>query len=240
MASINLDEDRLIVLSSTVHGDDSSIVRVFSRALGVVPIWVKMGKTRRARGEGAKWHPLALLDARGLHRKGSEGLFRVRTADRAHRLNALTTDVRRSAVAFFLAEFLWKTFPEEAAHPEVVDWTWRWVVELDATPHPANVHVRYLAGLTALLGLAPASAPPSAAHGLDLTTGEYMPVDTPDETHMSPLGTQAFYTLSQGGEFPVNGGMRRELVLGLVHYIQLQLSGVRTLKSYEVLEAIFH
>ena len=82
MASINLDEDRLIVLSSTVYGDDSSIVRVFSRALGVVPIWVKMGKTRRSRGEGAKWHPLALLDARGLNRKGSEGLFRVRTADR--------------------------------------------------------------------------------------------------------------------------------------------------------------
>ena len=239
MASINLDEDRLIVLSSTVYGDDSSIIRVFSRALGVVPIWVKMGKTRRSRGEGAKWHPLALLDARGLNRKGSEGLFRVRTADRAHRLDALTTDVRRSAVAFFLAEFLWKTFPEEAAHPEVVDWTWRWVLELDATQHPANVHVRYLAGLTALLGLAPESLPPSAGHGFDLSTGEYVVVDTPDEVHLSPQGAQAFYAWTREEEFPVNGALRRELVLGLVHYIQLQLSGVRTLKSYEVLEAVF-
>ena len=239
MASINLDEDRLIVLSSTVYGDDSSIVRVFSRALGVVPIWVKMGKTRRSRGEGAKWHPLALLDARGLNRKGSEGLFRVRTADRAHRLDALTTDIRRSAVAFFLAEFLWKTFPEEAAHPEVVDWTWRWVLELDATPHPANVHVHYLAGLAPLLGLAPEHAPPSARHGLDLATGEYVVVEHPDETRLSSEAAALFNSLCVGEQPDISGAMRKELIRGLVRYLQVHLSGERPLKSIEVLEAIF-
>ena len=75
------------MLSSTVYGDDSSIVRVFSRALGVVPIWVKMGKTRRSRGEGAKWHPLALLDRQGdavEHRQVPEGLAYIFELDQPH------------------------------------------------------------------------------------------------------------------------------------------------------------
>lgn len=239
MASVDLDSDRMIVLSSTVYGDDSHIVRVFSRTLGVIPLWVRMGKARRARGEGAKFHALALLDARGVHRKGSEGLFRVRTAERAVRLDAMTREARRAAVAFFLAEFLWKTFPEEAPHPEVVDWTWNWVIALDATPHPASVHVRYLAGLTALLGLAPDGIPPSDRHGLQLATGEYLPIDHPDDAHLSPAATRIYLDLVAGKEVQVVGAQRRELVLGLVRFVQLHLSGERTIQSYEVLEAVF-
>ncbi len=239
MASVDLDADRLIVLSSTVYGDDSHIVRVFSRTLGVIPVWVRMGKSRRARGEGAKYHALSLLDARGIHRKGSEGLFRIRTVERAARLDALTRDARRSAVAFFLAEFLWKTFPEEAPHPEVVDWTWKWVLALEETPRPASVHVRYLAGLTDLLGLAPDSPPPSDRHGLQLATGDYLPVDHPDEAHLSPASTRTYVALVAGEEAQVAGEQRRELVLGLVRYVQLHLTGERTIKSYEVLEAVF-
>lgn len=239
MASVDLDADRLIVLSTTAYGDDSHIVRVFSRTLGVIPLWVRMGTSRRARGEGAKYHALALLDARGVHRKGSEGLFRVRSVERAQRLDALTTEARRAAVAFFLAEFLWKTFPEEAPHPEVVDWTWKWVQNLDITPHPASVHVRYLAGLTALLGLAPDTPPPSESHGLELASGEYVPVDHPDEGRLSPEATRIYNALVAGEAVQVVGEQRRELVLGLVRYIQVHLSGERTIKSYEVLEAVF-
>lgn len=239
MASINLDSDRFVVLSVTEYGDDSRIVRVFSRTLGVIPLWVKLGKARRARGEAAKWHPLALLEARGVQRKGSEGLFRVRSADRAVRLEALAADVRRTAVAFFLAEFLVKTFPEEAAHPEVADWTWHWVQELDQTPHPANIHVHYLAGLTRLLGLAPATPPPSPASGLDLSTGEYLRVEHADGTHLSPESTRAYFDLAHGRPVHLSSAQRRELVLGLVRFIQVHLCGERTLKSYDVLETIF-
>jgi len=239
MASIALDQDRFIVLSSTTHGDDSSIVRVFSRALGVIPIWVKMGKARRSRGEAAKWHALALLDAGGLQRKGSEGLFRVRTVDRAARLDAITTDVRRASVAFFLAEFLWKTFPEEAAHPEVVDWTWKWVEVLNETDRPASVHVRYLAGLTSLLGLSPESPPPTDRHAFKLETGEYELHLEGSAGQLSPGATRTFFGLVQGQDVQVTGSERRELVLGLVRYIQIHLSGEREIKSYEVLEAIF-
>jgi len=239
MASVQLDADRIIVLSSTAHGDDSHIVRVFSRTLGVIPLWVRIGKSKRARGEWAKWHPLALLEVRSLSRKGSEGLFRASSVERSLRLDAIHSDVRRSAVAFFLAEFLWRTFPEEAAHPEVVDWTWQWVEVLDQTDRPASVHVRYLAGMTKLLGIAPEAAPAKPYHGLELGTGEYVEVNHGDEMHLSPAATRTYWQLIQGVQSPIPAAEQRELVRGMVRYIQLHLSGERPLKSLEVLEAIF-
>ena len=239
MASVELDADRIIVLSSTAHGDDSHIVRVFSRGLGVIPLWVRIGKSKRARGEWAKWHPMALLEVRSLSRKGSEGLFRALSVERALRLDAIPSDVRRSAVAFFLAEFLWRTFPEEAPHPDVVDWTWQWVEVLDQTNRPSNVHVRYLAGLTKLLGIAPEVGPSALDHALELSTGEYVGLSQGDEMHLSPQATRTYWQLVQGVQVPIPAAEQRELVRGMVRYIQLHLSGERPLKSLEVLEAIF-
>ena len=60
MGSISIDQDRIIVLSSTVHGDQTLVIRVFSRELGVIPLWVRLGSGKKR--QAGIWHPGALLD----------------------------------------------------------------------------------------------------------------------------------------------------------------------------------
>ena len=78
MGSISIDQDRVIVLSSTPHGDQTRIIRVLSRELGVVPLWVRLGTGKKR--QAGLWHSGALLDVSGLKRKGSDGLFRYAEA----------------------------------------------------------------------------------------------------------------------------------------------------------------
>ena len=242
MGSVDLSSDRWVVLSRVAHGDGAWIVRVFSRELGVVAVWAPVGKARQ-RKVGA-YHPCSLLEAHGIRRKGSEGLFRFAEVRRAMPLDVLVTDVRRSAVAFFLSEVMWRTFPEEHAHPEVADLLWNAAADLAQTQSPQHVHLHFLASLIDHLGLAPEAQPPGPALGLNLATGEWTPVPLADIDQWPPETAAAFAALvamaREGGPAPLIGSaIRRQLVAGMVRYIQHHLSGPKTIKSLDVLEAVF-
>lgn len=242
MASVDLSADRWVVLGSVPHGDSAWIVRAFSRELGLIAVWTPVGKARKRKV--AAYHPLSLLEVHGVKRKGSEGLYRFAEARRAAPMDALLADVRRSAVAFFLAEMMWRTFPEEHPHPEVADLLWNAASDLCQTASPHHTHLHFLAGLIDLLGLAPEAQPAGPALGFSLITGEWIPVTLPDDDHWPAPTAAAFAALLAASRTatappPIASPIRRQLIAGMVRYIQHHLSGPKTIKSLEVLEAVF-
>jgi DNA repair protein RecO (recombination protein O) len=241
MGSISIDQDRVIVLSSTPHGDQTRIIRVLSRELGVVPLWVRLGTGKKR--QAGLWHSGALLDVSGLKRKGSDGLFRYAEAHRAVMFEQLISDVRRSSVAFFLAEVVLKTLPEESAHPEVFDLFWHTLERLETIPQTGWMHVQFLGQLIALLGLAP-TPEPLELRGLDLQTGEWIDGVYEDDDHLGPQLAALFVhwttpEASMDSPQKLSPTQRRHLVLGQVRYLQHHLSGPKTIQSYDVLESIF-
>ncbi|MDG2209964.1 MAG: DNA repair protein RecO C-terminal domain-containing protein [Flavobacteriales bacterium] len=242
MSSVRIDLDRAIVLGITPHGDNSRIVKVLSRSLGVVALWVPLGSGKKR--QLGMWHPGALLEISGLQRKGSEGLLRFKEARRAYLYEQLVTDVKRSSVAFFLSEVVMKTFPDESAHPELLDLLWETLQNLDTVAQTGWVHVRFLGQLISHLGLAPTGHLRNERDGLDLQTGEWQQGVLEDEDHFGPKLARVFvfWTLDSSSledPFVLNSEERRKLVLGQVRYLQHHLSGPRTIKSYEVLESVF-
>jgi DNA repair protein RecO (recombination protein O) len=241
MGSISIDQDRVIVLSMTAHSDNTRVIRVMSRELGVVPLWVRLGSGKKR--QAGLWHPGALLEVSGLKRKGSEGLFRFNEAHRAVMFEKLISDVRRSSVAFFLSEVVLKTFPEESAHPEVFELLWNTLTQLESIPQTGWVHVHFLGQLITLLGLAP-TPETRVGRGLDLQTGEWMDGVFEDDDHLGPdLAVWfAHWTMPQAAlnvSPKLSISERRRLVLGQVRYLQHHLSGPKTIQSYDVLESIF-
>ena len=232
----------MVVLGITPYGDNSQIVRVFSRTLGVVALWVRTGKGKHRKQ--AMWHPCALLDVSGVQRKGPEGLIRYKEVRPAVVFDRLTTDALRSSVAFFLAEVMIKTFPEESPHPEVVDLLWQTILKLDQIPKTGWVHVAFLGRLIDILGFSPAEKANDIAQGLSLQTGDWEWVVLEDEDHLGPLLAAVFTALANGKDAEVicaelEAKQRRQLVLGQVRYLQHHLSGPKEIKSYEVLESLF-
>lgn len=242
MASVDLSADRWVVLGSVAHGDSAWIVRAFSRELGLIAVWTPVGKARKRKV--AAYHPLSLLEVHGVRRKGSEGLYRFAEARRSEPMDALLADVRRSAVAFFLAEMVWRTFPEEHPHPDVADLLWETAAALCQTDSPHRIHLHFLAGLIDLMGLAPEAQPAGPSLGFNLAKGEWLPVTLPDEDHWPAQTAAAFAALLESSRAsttspPIAGPIRRQLIAGMVRYIQHHLSGPKTIKSLDVLEAVF-
>lgn len=239
MATVDLAADRWIILGSVPHGDGAMIVRAFSETLGSVGVWVPTGK-RKPRF----LHPLALVEAHGVGRRGAEGLLRYKELTRAVPMEAVVTEARRSAVAFFLAEVMWRTFPEEHAQADIFEFLWQTAENLSVTAEPHRVHLDFLIGAVQILGLSPDHFPSQAGCGFNLATGEWEETPMENDDHWGPVTAAAFVHClrardGQEPAQPIAGAVRRKLVAGLVRYIQHHLSGPRTIKSLEVLEALF-
>ena len=102
-----------------------------------------------------KWHPGAMLELRGVSRKGSEGLVRFKEARRTHIPVAMFQDVRRSAVAFFVRT-RGQAFPEEIAHPEIYALFQTALKRVEEEEQVGWIHAEFMGQLIALMGLAPA------------------------------------------------------------------------------------
>jgi hypothetical protein len=233
MASVRLEADRWLVLDVVPYSDSGHVAKVLSRTLGVVAVWV--------RGKGVKsvWHPLSVLEVTGVSRKGSEGLFRYGEVRRVRIPERMTTEAARAAVAFFVAEVLMRILPEQTPHPELHDAAVELAVRLDVDERIGTPHVDFLGTAIGLLGLAPPE-PPHPHAGFNLATGEWEERQGGDDGFLAPEVAHAFAERVFTAEpKPLPNALRKPVVLAQLRYLQLHLSGPRTVRSYEVLEAVF-
>ena len=241
MGTVRKDQEWGIVLGALRFGEDSRVVRVLTHELGVVGLWVAGHGRGKGRNPGL-WQPLNVLEFTGLERKGSEGLFRCKEVRRRRLHTRISVEVTRSSVAFFLAELVSKTLPEETPHPEVALALERTALDLDTAPSVSWLHVEFMAKLIQLLGLAPEEAP-SERHGLSWRTGEWVIDPIGDEEHLSPGLAHRWVNARHAAEAGDWSGCtpqdRRILLSGPLRYLRHQLGAPGTLKSLSVLEALF-
>ena len=241
MASVRRDSEQGVVLGPVAFGEDSRVVRVLTLGLGVVAVWVPGGGGRKGRNVGL-WQPLNLLEFNDLNRRGAEGLFRFKEVRRPHLHVRIPSEVPRSAVAFFLAELVAKTLPEDTPHPEIAQALWQTALALDSEPHIAWLHVVFLAQMVQLLGLAP-SEPPSPRHGLSWRTGEWVWEPLRDEDHLEPALAHPWAALCARGDLSALAGCqakdRKALLVGPLRYLRHQMGAPTALKSLAVLEEVF-
>ena len=236
---LSLDREPCIVLSVVPYNDGRRVVRVLGETLGAVALWVTEGRGKNR--QGGKWHPGAMLELRGLSRKGSEGLVRFKEARRTHIPVAMFHDARRSAVAFFLCELVGKLFPEETAHPEVYTLFQTALMRVEEEEQVGWIHAEFMGQLIALMGLAPARPTSAGADVLDLQSGEWKHAMGTAEDHLPPPLSQWFVDLTgeTGRHFTASFSDRKELIKGQIRYLGHQLGGLREIKSSKVLEQVF-
>ena len=145
--SLSLDREPCIVLSVVPYNDGRRVVRVLGEDAGNHCLVGHGGPGQKPASR--KWHPGAMLELRGVSRKGSEGLVRFKEARRTHIPVAMFHDVRRSAVAFFLCELVGKLFPEETAHPEVYTLFQTALMQVEEEEQVGWIHAEFMGQLIA-------------------------------------------------------------------------------------------
>lgn len=234
------------MIGSIPYNDTSRVVRVLSENQGMIPLWVRTGK----KSPKAIWHPLSAVELANFRRKKQDGLGTFTEASRALPAIHILSDARRSAVAFFIAEVLDKSMSEGAPMPEVFKLVWQTVELLETEDSVANLHIYFLAHLVHILGLMPEElddVSTKKSGSLNLDTGEWSDVEMSlsKESHYLKYNLVKTMMGIPGMKFDVMRELRlgksdrKELLLGMVMFIQLHHAGLRKIKCYDVLETIF-
>lgn len=137
-----------IVLSLQPYNDKAHILHAFTRKSGRINYIVYgIGRKKSA----AQYAPLSLVELTA-DMQPNRSFQTLRQTRLTYIPTQLPTDLRRRTVALFLAEILYRTLRHPMEDPALFDYLSDMTQELDTTPNPENLHIRFLVGLAAQMG----------------------------------------------------------------------------------------
>lgn len=237
-----------VALRTIRHSDRSSILVAYSRQMGRVGLLVPAGKGASASRMRALTMPMAAFECVASVTPGRE-LFHIRDVrpDDATRAGGCGGDAVRSAVGFFMADFLSAVLREPMADEplfERVREIARRLWESDRRGL-ANVHIAGVASLTVPLGIEPDVETWRPGRFLDMREGRF--TTSPPSTHTDylsqPDSRMAWLltrmTLRNARFYRFSRDERNEILRGLLRYYTLHGYKVGNLVSVDILRDLF-
>ena len=249
-----------IVLHTIKYGDSGLVTYVLTDVLGRQTYMVQAGRNSRGHGNrAALLQPMFLVEFEGLSTPKAE-MHRFRELRAAVPLRNVPFDVRKSTVALFMAETLYRLVREVEANSTLFNFVWEAVRELDAlaeTAEVANFHLWFMVGLARHLGFSPGNEW-AAGHWFDIREGLFTPVEPRHGSFFSrenaallgrlmietPLTdfTTANSTLQLSGilaKLALNRGQRADFLNSMLAYFGYHLDAVRDIRSVDILHEVF-
>ncbi len=167
---------RGVVLHTLKYGDSSMVVYLLTDVGGRRSYMVQGVRSRSGRGSKlALFQPMFPVEFEGLE-SSRQQMHRFREVRTAFSLQSLPFDVRKSTMALFMAEVLYRLVRESEPNEALFDFVWGSVGALDAMQEGvANFHLWFLAGLSRFLGFCPGNEYMPGAW-FDIREGLFTPV----------------------------------------------------------------
>ena len=235
---------RGIVLNSVKYGDKALIVQMLTDTLGRQSYIVQGVGSGKGRGSKmALFQPMFALQFEGIISDKSE-LHRLKDTQSGIVLQSMPYDIRKSTIALFMAEVLYRLIGESETNSVLFDFVWGSIEALDAIEEGvANFHLWFLANISRFLGFAPGNEYVAESY-FDMREGLY--------TRTMPLHDHAMNTeeaellrdltecdLECLGEIPLNREQRVAMLSRLVEYYSIHLDAIRSVRSIEILQEVF-
>lgn len=139
-----------IVLHNVRASEKVSIVHLLTREYGRKAYYVYGGKRK---GKAVLFTPLALLEIDDKHKPNRE-IGTLQDFSLTYIPQSITTDIRRTTIALFIAEILYRTITQPETDIQLFDFVKDTVIRLDTALVPENTHIAFLIDYIALLGFA--------------------------------------------------------------------------------------
>ncbi len=234
---------RGVVLNTLKYGESSLVVHLLTDTHGRQSYMVN---GVRGRGRGSKmalFQPLFAVEFEGsLPTRGE--MHRFREVRSGVLLQRTPYDVRRSTIALFIAELLYRLVRESEPNPELFDYVWGALIALDTIEDGvANFHLWFLANLSRLLGFYP-NGEWQPGSWLDIIEGEFSAVKPPHTLTLSPQLTEIMRDLTECdvqhlGEIGLNRTQRVEFLNGVINFYSYHLDSIKSVHSIEILREVF-
>lgn len=235
---------RGIVLNTVKYGDSSMVAQLLTDVGGRRSFMVQGIRSSRGRGsKAALFQPMFAVEFEGLESAKME-LHRFKEVHSGIILQSIPFDVRKSTVALFMAEVLYRLVKESEPNEPLFSFVWGSVEALDSIDEGvANFHLWFLAHLSRFLGFSPGNEHFDGAmfdirEGLFTRTkplhGQVM-----DEFNAEILRDLLECDVSLLGEIGLNREQRRAFLDAMMVYYGYHLEAVRAVRSTKILREVF-
>lgn len=234
-----------IVLHTLKYNDTSIIVEMYTELSGRASFLVSIPRSRKAAVKSVLFQPLSLIEFEADYRPNAT-LYRIKEAKSFHPFSSIPYEPTKSAIALFLAEFLYRAIREEAENRPLFAYLYHSVVWLDeCRVGYANFHLVFLMRLSRFLGLYPNLENYHSGDYFDLLNACF--IGTRPQVHSSyilPFEASRLQQLMRMNYdtmrlFEMNRVERTRCLAIINDYYRLHLPDFPVLKSLEVLKELF-
>lgn len=234
---------RGIVFRSIKYGETSVIADIFTEEKGLRSfIGGGVRKAKSAMPFGL-FQPMMVVDLVAYFRDADEHLNRLKEMRAAEVFQQIPFDIKRGAVALFMAEICRKSIHNGEENPEIFDFLLEQLRWLDQTEYPlANQHLHFLLHLSGYLGFQPQDEPDGEVF-FDLKEGTFLPVPPLHTLYLEPQQAMPLLELLHQPlhhchEVQLTKPERKTLLHGLLQFYQLHVPGFTEIHTPEVLEMV--
>ena len=234
---------RGIVFRSLKYGETSVIADIFTEEKGLRSFIA--GSVRKAKSSMSfgLFQPMTVVDLIGYFRDDLDHLNRLKEMRAAEVYSAIPFDIRRGAVALFMAEICRKSIHAGDENPELFEFLLDNLCWLDTTTQPlANLHLHFLLHLPAYLGFQPQYEQDGEVF-FDLKEGVFSPVPPLHTLYLEPQQAMPLLDLlhtplEQCHEIALMRPERKALLQGLLQFYQLHVPGFVEVNTPDILELV--
>ncbi|MGA3013980.1 MAG: DNA repair protein RecO [Bacteroidales bacterium] len=238
-----LHQTRGISLHATKFSETSLIVKIYTELFGLQSYLVKGIRKQNARIKLGLFQPLTLLDLVVYHKEKSS-LQNLKEVAYSYNYQQIPFDIRKSSIALFLNELIYKTIHEEEPHPELFSFIYQSLLDFDsAAENFMHFHLFFSFQLTRYLGCMPQLDYSEKNCFLNLREGTFQAIAPEHSDFLDPSLSKIFFQLISTSKpfitaLDIPPETRDKLLEMILIYFRLHVPGFREMKSHRILHTL--
>lgn len=231
-----------VYLNHFSYSESSVVLKVFTEQHGLQSFIVKGIKKKK--GGAALLQPFHLLEIMS-NFNANKDLNYTSGIKLLRPTVSITMDIRKSTVAIFLTEVLYRGIKEEEANPEFFNYLSTSIALFDESEFNSNFHLVFLMEVSRYFGFQPSLPMKNSQKYFNLKEGVFEHPQTIMDYHLSLDLSKDFQSLIGTkfdgiSKFNISSSVRKELLNTMVKYYEMQLELKKDIiTSHKILEVVF-
>lgn len=229
-----------IVLKTIKYGETSLITTVYTEVYGLLSFIVNGVRSSKAKNKAAFFQPANFLDLQ-IYYKPNQNLLRIKEYQHSFIYKDLPFNIVKTAVAQFLIEVVERSIKEQEANEGLYTMLEIGFKQMDLSPKLSpDFHLFFLVDLMQHIGIQPNLNMGQQNNYFNLIDGQFhSEPSTESATFMGEDAINWYQLLSKSPNSKWSKETRKQLLLHLLSYYQIHVSGFKTIKSLKILEMVF-
>lgn len=235
-----LHHTRGIVFKNVKYSETSVVATIYTEKFGVQTYMINGVRSSKSKIKNTMLQPLTLLNLVVYHRE-NKNIQRISEIGFNYVFQKLPFEIVRSSIGLFLIEVIFKSIKEEEANPDLFEFLFEGIKNLDQIEeNVADYHLYFLIHLTKHLGFFPV---PREGHEIyfDLREGGFTSIIPKHPGFIEePYTSLLNHICNNEGISKMVGKDRKFLLATILNYYELHLPNFPKINSYRILESVLN